>query len=129
MSEQADTSLRNRLAPYGAALLLCVAAGLAQYSMQSVVGGRFPLAVLWVAVMVVALLGGVGPTLLATAVTAAIASVFMLQPTALVDLVGLLLYILAGVLLSIIVRSIQRTLRQERFAREGAESLLKRTSQ
>jgi signal transduction histidine kinase/CheY-like chemotaxis protein len=129
MPEPAGASTRNRWTPYVVALLLCVAAGTAQYVLQEETGKRFPLAVLWVAVMLSALFGGVGPTIVATILTAGITSYFILDLGDPVDLIGLILFIAAGGLLSFIVRSIRRALNAERSGRVSVEGQLKRISQ
>jgi signal transduction histidine kinase/FixJ family two-component response regulator len=129
MPEPSSASRRHRWTPYAIALLLCVAAGAAQYVLQEETGKRFPLAVLWVAVMLSALFGGVGPTIVATILAAGITSYFILDLSDPVDLIGLILFVAAGGLLSFIVRSIHRTLDSERSGRLSAEARLKRVSQ
>jgi signal transduction histidine kinase/FixJ family two-component response regulator len=129
MPESSSRPAQNRWPPYAIALLLCVTAGTAQYLLQEETGRRFPLAVLWVAVMLSALFGGVGPTIVATIVAAGFASYFILDLADPVNLVGLALFVIAGGLLSMIVRSIQRALHSERSGRLAAEDQLKRVSQ
>ncbi len=97
------------LLPYAVAVLLVGAAFVVRYALSSLIGGQLPT---WItfypAVMLVALLGGLGPGLLATATAALAAYYFLLLPEGfvfkgLVNTFSETVFSCMGVLISVIV--------------------------
>ena len=135
MFEPSDVTWSRRVVLYGMAVLLCAVAGGLQQLLQPVLSGRFPFAALSMAVVLSAWFGGGGPGLLATLVAAVIGESFFVQhlPTTrhdqVAEAIGLLLFILAGLLVSLATGRLRRDLGHERTGRTLAEGALRRTSQ
>lgn len=70
---------RTWLLPYGWALLAVVAAALLRYSLNVALGFTLPFLFFYPAIMLISLLGGLGPSLLATAASAALAWYYLLE--------------------------------------------------
>lgn len=120
---------------YLIALLISVAATAAQMALQPILAGRFPLAVFPPAVVAAAWYGNFGPGILATVASAALADLFFLSPVHSLaidrpdDAIGLLLFVLCGVLVSTAVRDLRLGLHHEHDIRLDTERRLRRTRQ
>jgi formate hydrogenlyase transcriptional activator len=83
---------------YGLALAAVIATGLARYGLDVALGFTQPFVLFYPAIMLVALIGGFGPGLLATLLSSAIAEYFFMEPLnsfagkSARDVVGLLLF-------------------------------------
>ena len=119
---------------YAVAVLLCVAAGAIQYSLQPVIGRRLPFAIFSVAVVTTAWIGGSGPGLLATLLGTIAGVLLAANQTVGVDghppatVFGLVAFALMGVLVSLATRGLHRRALAERRARREAERTLKHTT-
>src|SRR5437762_2242104 len=122
MVEFSNSSWGRRAVPYVLAIGACAASGVAQRSLQLALGGR-PLSLLPIAIVLAAWFGGVGPGLFATAVAAVTAAV-LLPAVHAADLPGLALLALVGVLVSLAMRALHRSLTEERRGRSEAERAL-----
>jgi K+-sensing histidine kinase KdpD len=127
--------LTVRAAPrYLVAVLVCLLAAVFQYALQPILGGRFPLAAFTPAVIVAAWYGNFGPGVLATILSAVLADFFFLAPPGLgiagrEDLIGLLLFLLGGILVATTVRDLRLGLYEEHGIRIDTERRLRRTRQ
>ena len=128
--------LTVRAAPrYLVAVLVCLAAAVFQYALQPILGGRFPLAAFSPAVIVAAWYGNFGPGVVATIVSALLADFFFLAPAGSLaiggrdDIIGLLLFLLGGFLVSTTVRDLRLGLYEEHGIRIDTERRLRRTRQ
>ena len=116
---------------YGVAAVAVFAASALQYSLQPLVGDRFPLAVFPLAVVVAARFGGFGPALLATLGGSLVATyLFMprlgtLQVAGRADVASLVIFTIVGLLISLAVRHFSRRAELERDARLDAERRLR----
>ncbi len=136
-------SLRSHwLARYGFALLAVVLAFLVRDGLTRLAGGGLPTYItFYPAVMIVALLGGLGPGLLATAASALGADYFILPPTgslavaSLPDAVGLAVFSGMGVFMSAVAESYRRARQRataqdtEFYFREGRPMPVRRSVQ
>lgn len=120
---------------YVAALLIALAAAVAQYFLQPILGARFPLAIFLPAVIAAAWYGNFGPGVLATLVSGLLADLVFLAPAGSLaiartdDRIGLLLFVLCGVLVSMAVRDLRRGIHAEHDIRIDTERRLRRTRQ
>jgi GAF domain-containing protein len=119
-------------ARYAVAAGALAAAAAAQYGLQLLYGGPFPLTFFPAAVLVAAWYGGFGPGLLTTLGGAVVATYSFLrpaqgQPGAASDVIALLLFTLAGLLISVAVRQLRRNARSEREVRRETEKQLRQT--
>ena len=119
--------------PYGWALLAVVAAALLRYSLNVALGFTLPFLFFYPAIMLISLLGGLGPSLLATAASAALAWYYLLEPRnsfAVLnrrDLVGLLVFTGMGVLMSVagdLFRRRAQRMQEFEKAVEGLEEMI-----
>lgn len=127
------SSLRTWPQCYGWALLATIVAGLLRYSLDLAFGFTQPFVFFYPTIMLIALLGGLEPSLLATAASAIFAWYFLLEPRhsfALPnrrDLIGLLVFTGMGVLMSLagdlFGRRAQR-MREFEKAVEGLEEMI-----
>ncbi|MCA1563323.1 MAG: GAF domain-containing protein [Acidobacteria bacterium] len=114
-------------AGYAFALLACAVAGLTQYSLEPLLGGRFAVAAFPPAVAAAAWFGGFGPGLLATVAAHLLAVYFFLEPrySLLIadpaDGIGLALVTLAGLLVSLSMRHLHAQARADRDRRTESE--------
>ncbi len=135
MSKAVSARRARALAGYAVALLFCAGAGLTQHLLDLLLRERFPSAVFTVAVVGGAWYGGFGPGLFGTLVAALTLDYFFLAPAGTLaiersgDIVGLLLFVLTGVLVSFAARHLRRNIRQERILRVHVERRLRRTRQ
>jgi K+-sensing histidine kinase KdpD len=117
------------------ALLICLAAAALQLVLAPILGGRFPLAIFPPAIIAAAWYGNFGPGIFATVVAAVLADLIFLPPTGSLridraeDGIGLLLFVLSGVLVSAAVRDLRLGLHQEHDIRVDTERRLRRTRQ
>jgi K+-sensing histidine kinase KdpD len=133
MSEPTNGIWSRRIVLYGAAILICAVSGAVQYGLQPVLGGRFPLAVFPVAVVLVAWFGGAGPGLFTAVLAALMADYFFMPPLHSLridrpaDAIGLSLFVLASLLVCVAMRGLRHALHAERRHRADAESALRQT--
>ncbi|MEX1232216.1 MAG: PAS domain S-box protein [Planctomycetaceae bacterium] len=113
---------------YGAAILAISLATALRLLLDPLLGNLFPFATLFFAILLVAWQGGFGPALTATLSGAFLASFFLLPPRmemaieGFADRAGFVLYLLVGIGISILGRSMQRALqRAESRADEALE--------
>ena len=106
------------LIPYLVATLAPVAAAFARYELNPIWGSKLPFITFYPAVALAAWLGGVGPGLVATAVSAICALLF-LQPLGSLrvnDLIGLTLFVLVNVLITTLNEALHRARRRAEIA-------------
>ncbi len=100
------SGLRTRPQCYGWALLAIVAAGLLRYGLDVAFGFALPYLIFYPTIMLISLLGGLEPSLLATAASATLSWYYLLEPLNSFgvpnrrDLVGLLVFTGMGVIMS-----------------------------
>jgi len=117
---------RGRLLfPYIVSVLICALGGLAQQALQPLVAGRFPLAAPSIAVVIAAAVGGLGPGLLAIAVSAAIAAILFVRPFHYMlsdpNVVVLLLFVSLGLVVCLAISGFRQSVTRERQRRLEAE--------
>jgi len=124
MSEPAYRT-RGRLLPYMVAVLICAGASFAQEALQPALAGHFPLAAASIAVVVATCVGGLGPGLLAIGVSTLTVADLFARPLhySLTDanLVGLLLFVLLGLVVCLAISGLRRQVLSERQRRLDAE--------
>jgi signal transduction histidine kinase/ActR/RegA family two-component response regulator len=131
-SEHRDS---RRTIGYLVALLACGMAAALEYLLQPLLGERYPLALFPAAVIVAAWFGGFGPGLAATLVAGLAAAYFFRWPIPQLPVDGpanaaaVLLFTLAGLLVSLAVRHLRTQARTEREARTDTERKLRQTDQ
>ena len=117
---------RGRLLfPYIVSILICAIGGLAQEALQPLVAGRFPLAAPSIAVVIATAAGGLGPGLLAVAVSTLIAATLFARPFHYMlsdpNAVGLLLFVSFGLAVCLAISAFRRSRMQERNRRLEAD--------
>ncbi len=118
---------------YGFALVAVIAAGLVRYGLDVALGFTHPFILFYPTIMLIALLGGFGPGLFATLLSAAIAEFFFMEPLNSFairhprDIVGLVLFGAMGLAISGVGDVFRRrTKRLEEFEKivEGLEEMI-----
>jgi K+-sensing histidine kinase KdpD len=113
------------LLPYIVAILICAIGGLAQEALQPLMAGRFPLAAPSIAVVIAAAAGGLGPGLLAVAVSTLIAAMLFARPFHYMltdpNAVGLLLFVSLGLVVCLAISAFRQSRTQERNRRLEAD--------
>jgi PAS domain S-box-containing protein len=105
----------RRLGCYGLALLLVLAGAIIRWALTRLVGSGLPTYItFYPAVMLAALVGGVGPGLLATLATVLLVDYWLLPPAGFgiekpIDAVGLAFFLAMGVFMSIVAGLYRRT--------------------
>jgi hypothetical protein len=123
----------QHFARYGVAIAALATAAAAQYLLQRLFGGPFPLTIFPAAVLVAAWFGGFGPGLLTTLGGALLAAYAFVRPGVLQasgsvpDVVALLLFTLAGLLITVAVRQLRHSARSHREGRRETEKQLRQT--
>ncbi len=118
---------------YAIAVIASTIAAAVPYLLHPVLGERFPLAAFPAAVVVAAWFGGFGPGLLTTLAGSLTAAYFFLRPLHgfqiddRANALSLLLFTLAGLLVSLAVGHLRRRAHAERDARTGTERQLRQT--
>ncbi|HMD37057.1 MAG TPA: DUF4118 domain-containing protein, partial [Vicinamibacterales bacterium] len=107
MAQLGNGSRGRFLFPYVVAVLICAVGGLVQNALQPVAAGRFPLAVPSIAIVIAAAVGGLGPGLLAVAVSTLIAATLFIRPFHYMltdpNVVGLLLFVSFGLVVCLAI--------------------------
>jgi two-component system, sensor histidine kinase and response regulator len=110
---------RTRLAAYGVALLAPVVTLLSvRWPLRSVLGDRVLYMPFFPAVLIAAYFGGIGPGLLATSLSALVATYFLVEPlysleiTSVPDAIALTLFVLVGAVISGLSESLHRARRR-----------------
>jgi PAS domain S-box-containing protein len=110
---------------YGAALALALAAFGLKYLLEGTLGSGSPVLLLPFGTLLAAWYGGLGPGLLATALSAVLAARYFLDPadTPREHEVQIVLSVLQGIVISLVVDLLLRTRRQAEEARSHAEAM------
>ena len=131
--ERFVSGLRTRPQQYGWALLAIVAAGLLRYSLDVAFGFTQPFIFFYPTIMLISLLGGLQPSLLATAASATFAWYYLLEPRHSFavpnrrDGVGLLVFMGMGVIMSVagdLFRRRAQRMQEFEKAVEGLEEMI-----
>ncbi len=122
----------NRLFPYLIALGAALAMAAARYFLQPLLGEELPFITFFPAVFFAAWLGGLGPGLLATLASALLCLFFFLPPVYSLELtspagtVGVVLFVVIGVLTAVMGESLLRAQRHAEAAlKEAAEAAVR----
>jgi PAS domain S-box-containing protein len=105
---------RNRLVPYGVALLATAGCLLLRWPLRPLLGDAVPHMTFFPAVMIAAYFGGLWPGLLATALSAVAANYFLTKhlsswtPAGVQDTSALILFVLVGAIISGLCESLHR---------------------
>ena len=127
--ERFVNGLRTRPQCYGWALLAIVAAGLLRYGLDVAFGFAQPYVIFYPTIMLISLLGGLEPSLLATAASATFSWYYLLEPRNSFgvanrrDLVGLLLFTGMGVIMSVAGDLFRRRAQRMRGFEKAVEGL------
>ena len=111
-------TVRARLVAYGVAVLATGVSIVLRWPLWPVIGDHAPFMTFFPAVILSAYLGGLGPGLVATFVSAAASAFFLLRPHFSVavddpaDTLALVLFTLTGVVLSVLSESLHRSRRR-----------------
>jgi PAS domain S-box-containing protein len=122
-------ALRKQPQRYGWALLAVFAAGLLRYSLDVAFGFTQPFITFYPTIMLISLLGGLEPSLLATAASAAFAWYYLLGPRhsfavpSRRDLIGLLVFTAMGVSMSLAGDLFRRRAQRMREFEKAVEGL------
>jgi len=114
---------------YGFAFVAVIASGLARYGLDRALGFAHPFVLFHPVIMLAALLGGLGPGLLATLLSCAIAECFFMQPLNSLagksprDVVGLLLFAAMGITISWLGDLFRRRAKRLQEFEEAVEGL------
>lgn len=131
--ERLANRLRMRPQSYGWALLAIVVAGLLRYSLDLAFGFTQPFVFFYPAIMLVSLLCGLEPSLLATAASAIVAWYFLFEPRNSFavpnrrDLIGLVVFTGMGALMSVagdLFRRRAQRMKEFQKAVEGLEEMI-----
>ncbi|HZC24489.1 MAG TPA: PAS domain S-box protein, partial [Candidatus Binatia bacterium] len=131
--EEFASTLRTQPQGYGWALLAVAVAGLLRYGLDIAFGSTQPFVFFYPAIMLISLLCGLAPSLLATAASATFVWFFLLGPRnsfATVnrrDAIGLLVFIAMGVIMSVagdLFRRRAQRIREFEKAVEGLEEMI-----
>ena len=131
--ERFPTGALARPYRYGWALFAILVAGLLRYGLSVVFGFTLPFLLFYPVIMLISLLGGLGPSLLATAASVTFAWYYLLEPqhsfaiSKRADLVGLLVFAGMGMIMSVAGDQFRRRAqRMQEFEKavEGLEEMI-----
>jgi PAS domain S-box-containing protein len=121
--------LQTRPRRYGFALIAVIAVTLLRYALEMTFGFNQHFILFYPTLMLIALLGGLGPGLFATLLAAAIAAYFFLEPLHSIavrnphDIVGLVLFVALGITISLLGEVFRRRTRRLQEFEEAVEGL------